>query len=399
MISTAQREPESKFEIAGAHLIASIRGTLPGPTLIILGGIHGNEPAGVIAAERVLLRLQERSTVLRGEIVMLRGNTRALTKKVRYTDADLNRQWTAENVRTAQSVKNGLAKVSELLEQHELLTVLKETVSRARGEVYFVDLHTTSAHGEPFATVGDTLRNRRFALTFPLTIVLGLEEQIEGTLLEYMNNLGAITIGVEAGQHEAMTSVDHHEAVIWSATAATGNFRREDLPELDQGQLLLQQASGGRRVVEVRHRHSIVPEDNFRMEPGFKNFQPVGQAQVLARDRTGEIVASETGLILLPLYQKLGDDGFFLAREVKRFWLTLSALLRKLKVGHYVHLLPGVCRDLYNENVFIINTRIARILPLQVFHLLGFRRLRWTDKYLVVSRRAYDLVGPKELVL
>jgi len=69
----------------------------------------------------------------------------------------------------------------------------------------------------------------------------------------------------------------------------------------------------------------------------------------------------------------------------------LSALLRKLKVGHYLHLLPGVRRDPLNENFLIITTHIARILPLQVFHLLGFRRLRWTDKYLVVSRRAFDL--------
>lgn len=397
MISTAQLKPESQFAKPSSHLIASIRGSLPGPTLIILGGIHGNEPAGVLAADRVRLRMQERSAALRGEVVLLRGNTRALEERVRYINADLNRQWTADIVRTAELEKEGTPEVSELLEQRELLTVVKEAVSRARGEIYFVDLHTTSAHGRPFATVGDTLRNRRFALTFPLTIVLGLEEQIDGTLLEYVNNLGAITMGVEAGQHEAMTSVDHHEAVIWNAIASTGNFRREDLPELDQSKSLLKRASGGRRVVEVRHRHAIVPGDGFRMEPGFRNFQAVRRGKVLARDRAGEIKASETGLILLPLYQPLGNDGFFLGREVKRFWLKLSALLRKLKVGHYIHLLPGVHRDLLDENFLTINTRIARILPLQVFHLLGFRRLRWADKYLVVSRRSYDLVGPTKL--
>ena len=397
MISTAQLKPERQFARPAAHLIASIRGSLPGPTLIILGGIHGNEPAGVLAAERVWPRMQRRRAVLCGEVVLLRGNTRALEQRVRYINADLNRQWTAENVRTAE-LEQGTPEVSEFLEQRELLTVIREAINRARGEIYFVDLHTTSADGRPFATVGDTLRNRRFALNFPLTIVLGLEEQIDGTLLEYVNNLGAITMGVEAGQHESMTSVDNHEAVIWIATAATGNFRREDLPELDQSRSVLKRASGGAKVVEVRHRQAIVPEDHFRMEPGFKNFQTVRRGRVLARDRAGEIKASETGLVLMPLYQALGDDGFFLVREVKRFWLTLSALLRKLKVGHYVHLLPGVRRDPLNENFLIINTRIARILPLQVFHLLGFRRLRWTDKYLVVSRRAYDLVGPTKFV-
>lgn len=388
-----------QFAIPAEHLITSIRGSSPGPTLIILGGIHGNEPAGVLATERVWRRMERRKLALRGEVVLLRGNTRALKQRVRYIDADLNRQWTPENVHTGEIEKRGIPEASELLEQRELLAVLKEVVSRARGEIYFVDLHTTSAQGKPFATVGDTMRNRRFALTFPLTIVLGLEEQIEGTLLEYVNNLGATTMGVEAGQHEALTSVDHHEAVIWIATASTGNFRCEDVPELEESRSLLKRASGGMKLVEVRYRHVIEPEDRFKMEPGFTNFQAVRRGKLLARDRTGQIKASETGLILMPLYQALGNDGFFLVREVKRFWLRLSGLLRKMKVGHYVHLLPGVRRDPLNENVLIINTHIARILPLQVFHLLGFRRLRWTDKYLIVTRRAYDLVGPAKFIL
>ena len=399
MILTATLKPSMRLVTPGEHLIGSVRGRSPGPTLLILGGIHGNEPAGVRAANRVLPRLKEQRTQLRGEVVLLRGNTRALERNVRYVDADLNRQWTDDNIRKGEEGNYDRLENSELTEQAELFAVLREAVQRARGDIYFLDLHTTSASGVPFATVGDTLRNRRFALNFPLTIVLGLEEQIDGTLLEYFNNLGAVTMGVEAGQHQAHTSVDHHEAVIWNAVVASGNLRREDVTWLGRSQSLLSRAGGGRRVVEVRHRHAIAPEDNFQMEPGFRNFQPVRRGQVLAIDRTGKITARETGLILLPLYQTLGDDGFFLGREVKRFWLNLSALLRKLKVNHYVHLLPGVRRDPLNENFLIINTRIARILPLQVFHLLGFRRRRWIDEFLVVSRRAYDLSGPAKLVL
>jgi succinylglutamate desuccinylase len=399
MISTATLEPARQLPTPGAHLIGSVRGSLPGPTLLILGGIHGNEPAGVLAADRVLPRIQERKAELRGEVALLRGNTRALERKVRYIDADLNRQWAPDSVRVTASGNGGLSAMSERLEQDELLVTIREAVSRARGEVYFLDLHTTSAHGKPFATVGDTLRNRRFALRFPVTIVLGLEEQINGTLLEYMNNLGAITMGFEAGQHEALSSIDHHEAVIWNATVAAGNFLRKDVAELDNCRSLLKRAGGGRRVVEVRHRHAIMPEDGFQMEPGFRNFQPVQRGQVLATERGGKITACETGLILLPLYQLLGDDGFFLGREVKQFWLSLSAMLRKLKISRYIHMLPGVRRDLLDEDSWVINTRIARIMPLQIFHLLGFRKRRWIDKHLVVSRRSHDLSGPTKLLL
>jgi succinylglutamate desuccinylase len=398
-MTTAQQSIRAAPEgLSGSrgHLIGSVVGSQPGPTLLITGGIHGNEPAGVLAAERVLPRLMEQRAAIRGEIVFLRGNTRALDRKVRYVDVDFNRQWTSQ---TIAANKSNLSSTSEGIEQRELLVHLSEAIKRARGEIYFLDLHTTSADGEPFATVGDTLRNRRFALMFPLTIVLGLEEQIEGTLLEYLNNLGAITLGFEAGQHEAPNSVDHHESVIWNAVVATGNLARKHVADLQQRQSVLKRAGRGSRVIEVRYRHSIRPEDNFRMEPGFRSFEPVTRGQLLAKDRSGDVTARETGLILMPLYQLLGDDGFFLAREVKRFWLNLSALLRRLKFGNYMHLLPGVRHDSRNKDVLVINTRIARLLPLQIFHLLGFRRLRWVDNYLVVSRRAYDLVGPREIIL
>jgi succinylglutamate desuccinylase len=381
---------------AGHHVIASIRGSQTGPTLIILGSIHGNEPAGTRAALRVLSKLAELERCLRGEVILLTGNTRALERKVRYIDTDLNRLWTSANIQTIKSGGAVHPKVSEAFEQRELLAELEGAFARARAEIFFVDLHTTSAPGKPFATVGDTLRNRRFALNFPVTIVLGLEEQLDGTLLECVNNLGVITMGLEAGQHDAASSTNNHEAVIWIATVTTGNLRRQDVPELNKQVALLAHAAGGRRVVEVRHRHAISPADEFKMEPGFTNFQPVRRGQLLAHDRKGEITARETGLVLLPLYQGLGDDGFFLGREVRKFWLSLSALLRRMKIGNFVHLLPGVRRDPLNENFLIVNTRIARILPMQIFHLLGLRRRRWVGNHLVVSRRAFDLQGPPE---
>jgi predicted deacylase len=378
------------------HLIGSIVGSQPGPTLVITGGIHGNEPAGVLAAERVMPRLNELGAAIRGEIVFLRGNTRALARNVRYVDVDFNRQWTSATIAANSS---HFSNTSEGVEQHELLIHLSDAIKRARGEIYFLDLHTTSAQGEAFATVGDTLRNRRFAMQFPVMIVLGLEEQIEGTLLEYLNNLGAITIGFEAGQHEALSSVDHHEAMIWNAVIASGNLAREQVVDLEHWQSVLRGAGRGSRVIEVRYRHSIGSGDNFIMEPGFRSFDPIKRGQLLARDRSGDITANESGLILMPLYQALGDDGFFLTRKVKRFWLTLSALLRRLRFGNFMHVLPGVRRDRLNTDVLVINTHIARLLPLQIFHLLGFRRLRWVENSLIVSRRAHDLVGPREIKL
>jgi len=100
------------------------------------------------------------------------------------------------------------------------------------------------------------------------------------------------------------------------------------------------------------------------------------------------------GVILMPLYQKLGNDGFFIGRRIASFWLTVSAALRRLRVQKLMPLLPGVRRDPVDPETLVINTRVARLFPLQIFHLLGFRRRRWSGAKLIVSRRKHDTTSP-----
>ena len=52
------------------------------------------------------------------------------------------------------------------------------------------------------------------------------------------------------------------------------------------------------------------------MNPGYSNFQKIKEGEVLAKDKHGEIVSHTDGMILMPLYQKKGEDGFFIIREV-----------------------------------------------------------------------------------
>ena len=74
-------------------MIARFAGARSGPCLIAVGGLHGNEPAGVVAARRVAVALEPRADRLRGEVLLLAGNTRALLHRARFVDVDLNRHW------------------------------------------------------------------------------------------------------------------------------------------------------------------------------------------------------------------------------------------------------------------------------------------------------------------
>src|SRR5690606_2635494 len=71
--------------------IGRVVGELPGPTLIAIAGIHGNEPGGITAARRVLATLSRRKDIVRGEMVAFAGNLGALRQGRRYRLRDMNR--------------------------------------------------------------------------------------------------------------------------------------------------------------------------------------------------------------------------------------------------------------------------------------------------------------------
>ena len=398
MAKTAIASPKAKI-VDGEHKIGEFVGDAAGVTLIVIGSVHGNEPSGMIALQKVSQKMEDLREKLRGRVYFLVGNTRALANAARFVDGDLNRHWTTENLSKNSFLINenlscNFLQKNEDLEQRELLEIFDRILATAQDEIFALDLHSTSATGSPFATVGDTMRNRLFAQKFPVTILLGIEEQLDGTMLEYLNNAGAVTFGFEGGQHDSPEAIENHEALIWLALVNSGILAAKDAPDLEKYRQNLLKASGKQRIVEIRHREAVASGDEFQMNPGFENFDAIKRGQILAANKNAPIKAVESGLILMPLYQKQGEDGFFIGREVAPVWLRFSGILRKLKIAGLIRILPGVWRHPTDEESLIVNTRVARFFPLQIFHLLGFRKRRWQEDKLVVSRRQHDTKSP-----
>lgn len=362
-----------------------------GPLFFVVGGMHGNEPAGLLAAERVLAELHRRRPAIRGRLVVVAGNLRALFLGQRYIESDLNRIWREEIVARV----DGQEPTADSPEQHELRELLAEFRAHVESQappperVVFLDLHTTSAGGAPFQCMGDTLQNRHIAFELPVPLILGLEEVIHGSFLEYVGERGYAALAVEGGQHEDPRTLEHHEAGIWTALVAAGCLAQEGVPDLERHRARLSAASRGiPRVVEIVHRYGVADDDGFEMLPGYYNFCPVKKGEVLARDHRGEIRCPQDGLLLLPRYQGQGNDGFFVAREVRAFWLQISAALRRVRADRVLRFLPGVRRDDPSGNRLVVNRHIARLWPVQVFHLFGFRRIATRpDGHLTFERR------------
>lgn len=367
----------------------------PGPTLLVLAGIHGNEPAGVTAVQRVLAELQQRGLDLHGRLVALAGNLPALAADRRYLARDLNRGWLPASL-AALAAGDPAQDSPEDAQQRELLQRFETVVGTARGPVVFVDLHTSSADGPPFLCLADTIDNRDLALATGVPILLGIEETIDGASLEWFSSRGIVAIAAEGGRHRHPDTVGNHEALLWLVLGHLGMVDAADVDAPRHRAHLRKSTAGTPPIVEITHRHAITAADRFVMAPGFVNFQPVAKGALLAHDRNGEIRAGCACRVLLPLYQAQGDDGYFLARPVRRFWLGVARWLRWLRLDGLVHGLPGVRRDPADPLTILVNPLVARWFVTEIFHLLGFRRLRQRGDRLAFSRR-WSLPGNAHL--
>lgn len=251
--------------------IGHLAGERPGPTLIVMGAIHGNEPAGVAALESVIRTLQAGGGIASGDFVALTGNVEAFRRGVRFVDWDLNRHWPPGS-RPNQSFEQTV----EDVEQRELEEAFQGVSANARGAVYLLDLHTVSGPGRPFSVFADTIRSRRFAMEFPVPLILGLEEHLDGALIDYAASLGHRAAAIEGGQHEDPNSVTNLQAAIWIALDAVGLLPNSQNGEVGAARRTLEKAADSLpAALEIRRRHGIDPGDDFSMDHGFASFDPV----------------------------------------------------------------------------------------------------------------------------
>ncbi len=289
------------------RLLGEFKGALNGPNHIFIAGIHGNEPSGVLAMQRILAQLEEIRPNFHGSLLSVSGNRQALERGERYVDIDLNRIWHRD--------ANPAQPLAEESEKTALLEVIVPYMSSDK-PTFFFDLHSTSSESIPFIVLCDSPGNREITEGMPVPIILGLEKYMEGTLFNYLTKEGFTSVIFEGGQHLAPSSVDFHESFVWLMLERTGALNNENIPNYNTHRERLTEVSGANILkFESVFRHALIDRDGFKMEPGFVNFEAIDEGQLLAYNSFGPIYAKNRGRIFMPLYQKQGDDGFFIIRE------------------------------------------------------------------------------------
>ena len=292
------------------RILGTYTSNKPGPLLFISGGIHGNEPSGVNALKKVFKILEAEKPQIVGTLVGVTGNQRALEKGVRYIDEDLNRTWTEKNI------KSGALDTHEKKEMFEIIEVLERYPEADFEKRYFLDCHTTSSSSKPYISVQKVNDNDSWAHQFPTYIIRGFSDIVYGCIDHYLSRIGVTGFVFEGGQHESPDAEMHHEGMIWLALSKACGLDLDSLQTYPEAVKYMKDMKPNQKTFEIEYRHEIKDGATFKMQQGYKNFQPIKKGELLAIEDGQELTSNWDAYIFMPLYQSQGNDGFFVVKEV-----------------------------------------------------------------------------------
>ena len=280
---------------------------------IILGAIHGNEPVGVKAIEKLFSVLENVS--INGTLVGIIGNKKAYSKGVRFIEHDLNRLFHENTIEESYKKKKPTNEYKELV---ELLVCIKNEIKQTQPKkIFLIDVHSTSADSPLFSIVNNDTSIWKLATEMNVPVVTGMVGKLMGgSTLDYFItdnfNIPFNTISIEAGQHTDSATIQHAFLYLFKILQHVGVIEKLPENQLDNSLPVKNLPS----VVQFAYRHSIIFDDDFIMKPNYKSFQAVKKGEILGTDKNGDVISTQDGFILMPLYQKQGHDGFFLVEEM-----------------------------------------------------------------------------------
>ncbi|WP_255190627.1 succinylglutamate desuccinylase/aspartoacylase domain-containing protein [Natronobeatus ordinarius] len=166
------------------------------PELAVLAGVHGDEPCGVRAVERLL---EDRPPVTR-PVKLVVANERALERGVRYVDEDLNRAFPGDL--DADSHEGRLA--------FDLTRELEGCLT--------FSMHSTQSHADPFAVVDDvTDVARTVCAQLPVTSLVETGDFVEGRPFTAVE-----TIEVECGLQGSRKAAENADRLTRAFLTAVG---------------------------------------------------------------------------------------------------------------------------------------------------------------------------------
>jgi predicted deacylase len=263
----------------------------PGPRVLLLGGVHGDEKAGVVALDRLAAEFSSGGLSLaRGQLTIVpRANAEAVARGLHFIDENLNRIVRPHDAPASR--EQGLAaELAALIAAHDAV----------------LDLHGAPAPTVPFVFLDDEsvpVRGWAEALGAEF-LVLGWPALYGAcdalTTTGFAQTLGKRAVTVEAGQNDDPAAA---EFAFDAARRAIAHFG------------LIIGTPRRPKPKAVRLTALVRREREGKFERPWSNFDPVKKGQVLARYADGvELAAPEDSFIVMPYEAAaIGEEWYYLA--------------------------------------------------------------------------------------
>jgi hypothetical protein len=239
------------------------------PDVAIVAAVHGDEPAGVRAIER----LEAEAPAVDRPVKLIVANEAALERGDRYLDEDLNRSFPGDP--DGDSHERRLA--AKLAAELEGCTTLS--------------IHSTQSHPEPFAVVrAVTDHVRDFLPDLPIVAVVETGDFVEGRLFESVERL----VEVEAGRQGTDRAAENAYRVARAFLDATGVVSRDGNRDGDEDGNGDEKAGGTVGDVPVfRLTGPVAKPPADRYELFVENFRRVAAGERFAAADGNERTADE----------------------------------------------------------------------------------------------------------
>jgi len=282
-------------EVKHGVLRVSATEDCPRPYIGVCGSMHGNEPCGDDAVERIAGELQDGS--LRpgdGTLFLIRGNPEALSQGRRHTPEgdDLNRLWDFSFTESLRQEAWGY--------EHHRVVELKQVLGDLN---VFLDLHSAATSTPPFAVSNGVPRiddiSKRIGVSFLVQSWYGLADKV---IIGFLRLAGVPALSVECGAHDDPEISDKAYRIASRFLQVTGALLEQTQPE-------------GNDVRTVHVVETITkPSAEFRFGSPWTGFQELEPGALVGRDRVTEIRATRRCYAVLPNENvEVGDDVIYLA--------------------------------------------------------------------------------------
>lgn len=272
----------------------------PGPHLIVLGGVHGNERTGVEVVRLLKERFDASPKLLKaGTLTIAVGNPKAVARGTRGSDdhLDLNRAFTAATMKDVSTYENRrAAELAWFIDEADLL----------------IDLHGTNKPSEPFVATTDldTAHHALLAVCFDCDrMLIALPSAITGTTDGWINQyLGKAGILYESGWVGDPMRVNE---CMDGVRRAMGLYGLTDDPPPSGGLQGMYDTLKKRLMYALRDPVILTP-DGFAFESGRgeRSWEPVRVGDLIGRTDSGrKITAPYDGVLMFPKVPELWKVG------------------------------------------------------------------------------------------